>query len=108
MTGIENMVALVKGALEDLKRHSEGKKLSDWGAGMLATMEKFHDHAVKFAAEEKDERAKNKGGLISDLEEILDMGDDVAKHMDITIKGEPTVLISYIKKILIKHGYRKE
>lgn len=42
-------------------------------------------------------------GLREELEDILDLGDDVAKHMDITIKGEPTVLVSYIKEILSRH-----
>ena len=41
--------------------------------------------------------------LREELEEILDMGDDVAKEMDITIKGEPTVKVDYIKAILSRH-----
>ena len=41
--------------------------------------------------------------LREELEEILDMGDDVAKEMDITIKGEPTVKVDYIKAVLSRH-----
>lgn len=41
--------------------------------------------------------------LREELEEILDMGDDVAKEMDITITGEPTVKVDYIKTILSRH-----
>ncbi len=53
---------------------------------------------------------KGEDGLLNEdsirgaIANILDMNDDVAQHMDITIKGEPTVLVSYLKDLISRHS----
>lgn len=59
MTGIEEMVALLASAIQDFKRSAERKPISDWGAGALATMERWHDVAVKFADMERKEKCRD-------------------------------------------------
>jgi len=59
--------------------------------------------AVEAVSSKGDEGLLNEDSVRGAIANILDMNDDVAQHMDITIKGEPTVLVSYLKDLISRY-----
>jgi hypothetical protein len=77
---------------------AESKKICPPDVGEI------HDMARRLAEEKSgDEGVLNEDSVRGAIANILDMNDDVAQHMDITIKGEPTVLVSYLKDLISRH-----